>query len=297
MKHPPQFRWGFAFLVGGVLYLIGQPTWAAAASVAAPTPTPEQVRQSLVQFILKRFPGTGPADWSLGYAGLSGAATTVVTAIPLSTETATNSADVLAIGKKRWEKKFANGKSFAQCFPNGGKRAAVTYPQIDPATKEIVTAEKALDRCLIANGEAPLDRQDHFLTGALIAYFMSLSEGQPFALRVAPGPARERFEAGKAVFTRRMGDKDVACASCHVLQAGQLNGERGLSFVIGQAATWPRLEPGGNVRTLQRQFQSCMEKMGAEPFPMGAEEFNALEYFLTFLSNGVPLRVLLPHRP
>jgi sulfur-oxidizing protein SoxA len=42
--------------------------------------------------------------------------------------------------------------------------------------------------------------------------------------------------------------------------------------------------------TLQARMRECLELMGAAPFPAGSDELNQLEYFLTHLSNGLPLR-------
>ena len=75
-------------------------------SPAQTSATPEQQRQALIQALQKRFPGTSPADWVLGAENPSAA----VQAIPLNADNATNSADILAIGKKAWDRKFKNGK-------------------------------------------------------------------------------------------------------------------------------------------------------------------------------------------
>jgi L-cysteine S-thiosulfotransferase len=259
-------------------------------------PTPEQERASLVQALQKKFPGTTAADWAIGYEGLSAVAAERVVAIPFTTDNATNSADVLAIGKKLWEKKFANGKGFASCFPNAGKRVAVNYPQFDSKTKQVVTLEGAINRCLTLHDEKTIDMTDRAQFGPLTAYLRSLSEGQRLAIRVGGADARDRFDSGRRMFSRRMGQQDLACASCHVQQAGKLYGDKGLSAAIGQALNWPRIEPGGAVITLHMQFQRCMRRTGAEAFTQGSDEFNNLEYYLTYLSNGLTLRVLATQR-
>jgi sulfur-oxidizing protein SoxA len=46
----------------------------------------------------------------------------------------------------------------------------------------------------------------------------------------------------------------------------------------------------GKAVTLQARIRECLELMGAAPFPAGSEELNDLEYFLTYLSNGLPLK-------
>ena len=279
----------FKYLVSGLGCIAAFGAVLLAALAHAQTVTsPDQQRLALIQALQKRMPGSSPADWVLG-ASSSG---TVVQAIPLNASNATNSADILAIGKKAWERKFKDGKSFANCFPNGGKRVAATYPQFDAKTKQVVTVDMAISRCLALHGESEITAA----SGPLAAYFKSLSDGQRLTVRVGSVPAREKFDSGRSLFQRRIGQRDYACASCHVQNAGGILGEKGLSAVVGQAVTWPRLQPGGSVLTLQAQFQKCMQRSGAEPFLLGSEELNNLEYYHAFLSNGLAMRALAVQR-
>ncbi len=260
-------------------------------SMAQTPSTPDQQRQSLVQALQKRIPGTNPADWVLGANPA-----VVVEAIPLNADNATNSADILAIGKKAWDRKFKNGKSLAICFPNAGKRVAATYPQFDAKARQVVTVEMAINKCLVLHGEPEIAAPNANLMGPLSAYFKSLSDGQRLTVRVGSVQAREKYDAGLMMFQRRIGQQDVACASCHVQNAGNIYQKQGLSAVIGQAVTWPRLQPGGRVIGLQAQFQRCMQRSGAEPFAVGSEELNNLEYFHAFMSNGLTMRALAVQR-
>ena len=250
--------------------------------------TPDQQRQALIQALQKRLPGSTPNDWVLGTSNPAA----VVRAIPLNADNATNSADILAIGKKAWDRKFRNGKSFANCFPNAGKRVSATYPQFEPKARHVVTVEMAINRCLTLHGEAEIEAANAVVMGPLTAYFRSLSDGQRLMVRVATTEARDKFDAGRTLFQRRIGQQDVACASCHVQNAGKIFGQQGLSAVVGQAVSWPRIQPGGQVLTLQMQFQRCMLRSGAAPFPVGSDELNNLEYFHAFVSNGLPTRTL-----
>ena len=276
------------------------------SNVAQAQQTPDQERLELIQALQSRLPGTQPKDWTLGADAILPAARGGVEAIPFNADNATNSADILAIGKKLWDRKFKDGKSLAHCFPNGGKRVAAGYPQYDAGAKLAITLEMAINRCLQLHREREINVADTQVMGPLTAYARSLSEGQKLVLRVGTPAARSKLDSGKALFTRRIGQQNFACASCHVLQAGKLlwTGEQGLpraaptvlSPVVGQATSWPRLEPGGKVRTLQIQYQQCMKRSGAEPFDLGSEELNNLEYYHTFLSNGLPIRVLAVQR-
>ena len=263
----------------------------SALSTTSPL-TPEQERLAMIQALQKRLPGTNPADWSNGGAAYEPG----VTAVPLNADNATNLADILAIGKKRWQQKFADGKSLANCFPNGGRRVAASYPQFDPVSKQVVTFDAALNRCLQLHREPMIDLANAVnyaaVMGPLSAYARSLSDGQKLTVRLANQGARDRYDAGRRLFHQRIGQQNFACASCHVQNAGSAYADSGLAPAIGQAVTWPRVQPGGTVRTLQAQFQRCMTRSGAVPFEIASDELNNLEYYLAYLSNGLPLRPL-----
>jgi sulfur-oxidizing protein SoxA len=263
------------------------------AQIIAQSPA-EVERIGLIKVLQQKYPGTGPADWSFGAEALSSARGATPVAIPFNPDNATNSADILAIGKKQWDRKFKDGKSFTHCFPNGGKRVASTYPQYDPKAKLVVTLEMALNRCLQLHGEAEIAGASAAAMGPLVAYFRSLAEGQKLAVRVTGSAAMDKFISGKSLFQRRIGQQDHACASCHVRYAGSSYGNGGLSPAVGQAVSWPRIEPGGTVRTLQMQYRMCMKRSGAEPFDLGSDELNNLEYYHAYLSNGLGLSRLLP---
>jgi L-cysteine S-thiosulfotransferase len=269
---------------------------AIAPSASTQETSPEQERQALIETLQRRLPGTRPDDWVFGGVNYDRG----VQAIPLTADNATNTADILSIGKKSWERRFKNGKTFANCFPNAGRRIASTYPQYEPATKQVVTFEMALNRCLQLHGEPMIAPADAMTMGPLSAYARTLADNQRLTIRINGQDARYRYDAGKRLFQTRMGQQNYACSSCHVQHAGEVygttTGAGGLAPAVGQAVSWPRLEPGGNIRTLQSQFQRCMKKSGAEPFAEGSDELNNLEYYLAYLSNGLPLRPLATAR-
>jgi sulfur-oxidizing protein SoxA len=63
-----------------------------------------------------------------------------------------------------------------------------------------------------------------------------------------------------------------------------------ISPVVGQAAHVPVWRGGDTLYTLHMRYTRCMEQVRAQPFPMGGEQFNDLEYFHSYLSNGLPLQ-------
>ena len=206
-------------------------------------------------------------------------------------EAQSHAGDVAAVveaGRKLWTAKFKNGRTLASCFPNGGKRVAAMYPLYDAGLKKVVTLETAVNQCRKTHGEALFDATDPATMGAVMAYVRSLSNGQKIALRV-PQAAQERLEQGRRLYYTRMGQRNYACASCHVKGAGKRFNEAVLSAAAGQATQWPLVRAGGAV-TAQARMRECLELMGAAPFAAGSDELNHLEYYLTSLSNGMPVK-------
>ena len=197
--------------------------------------------------------------------------------------------DVIEHGKRLWEKAFANGKTFAGCFPDGGRNAAGTYPRYDANQGRVVTFEMALNQCLDANSEAQLDYADMKTMGVLTAYARTLSDGMRMNIKVEGPEALAKYAAGKQFFFARQGQLDFACASCHLQNAGKILRTEILSPTIGQATHWPVFRGGDRLNTLQARYKRCMEQVRAQPPAIGSEAFNNLEYFHSYLSNGLPM--------
>lgn len=245
----------------------------------------EAVRNGLATRLQATHPDLGPAELVLGPAAFD--ATLREHAdwqVP-----ATAAAEVLAAGKAIWNRKFRNGRTLAQCFPNGGRRIAASYPQVDAKSRRVVTLETAVNQCLKAHGEALLDPADPATMGAVLAWLRSMSDGRKISVRPANALAEERFEQGRRLYFTRMGQKNHACATCHLQLAGRRYGDTPLPSAFGQAAGWPWIREGKAV-TLQAQARACLGRMGAVPFAAGSDELAQLEYFLTALSQGYALR-------
>lgn len=249
-----------------------------APAVAAP---PDAMRAVVAATLKERLPDLAVPDYALGAAAFDA---------DLRRQLEENSAagtEAVAAGKVLWTRKFRNGRSLAGCFPNGGRRVAASYPQFDPRVKRVITLEMAVNQCLKAHGETLFDHDDPKTMGAVTAYLRSLSDGQKLAVRVRP-EAEAQLEQGRRLYFSRLGQRNFACASCHVQGAGKRYNDTPLSPVIGQAAHWPVIR-GGVPVTLHQRIRECLELMGVAPFPAGSEELNTIEYFLAYLSNGYTL--------
>lgn len=198
---------------------------------------------------------------------------------------------VLDRGRAQWTRKFADKRSLSGCFPNGGRRIAAVYPQYDPRVKRVITLEMAINQCLKVHHEALLDPLADDM-GAIIAYVRSLADGQKIALRVPPA-AQPRIDEGKRLYFTRMGQRNYACASCHLQSAGKRYGAATLTALAGEATAGPWMR-NGKALTIQARMRECLERMGAAPFAAGSDELNRLEYYVTYRSNGMPLRTRAP---
>ena len=193
-------------------------------------------------------------------------------------------------GRTLWEKPFTNGRTFAACFPNGGRNIAGNFPYFDAASDKVVTFEMAINRCLRENGEREYEFGNRETMGVLTAYARTLSDGMRMNIVVDGPSAQRRYLAGREFYYRRIGQLNLSCGSCHVTYAGNYFRDEIISPAIGQATHFPVFRAGDNLHTLHLRYQRCMEAMRAVPFSAGSQEFNDLEYFHSYLSNGLPMR-------
>ncbi|MEP7068290.1 MAG: sulfur oxidation c-type cytochrome SoxA [Usitatibacter sp.] len=243
---------------------------------------PEAVRSKLAARLLRELPDLKPADYALGSAALDPELRAKIE------ENADAGVAAIEAGRKLWSAKFRDGSTLASCFPNGGRRIAQNYPQYDSRLKRVITLEMAVNQCLKTHGQPLYGPADPATMGVVTSYVRSLADGQKVKVLV-PAAAQEQFEQGRRLYYTRLGQRNFACASCHVQSAGKRYGEMSLSPAIGQATHWPVIRAGKPVM-LQSRIRECLELMGAAPFPAGFEELNQIEFFLTYLSNGQPLK-------
>src|ERR1043165_3121180 len=104
---------------------------ASLAIAPASAATPDAVRSDIVARVKEKLPDVAPADYALGAAALDPELRARVQ------DNAAEAAPVAAAGKALWTRKFKDGRSLSNCFPNGGRRVAQTYPQYDARLKRV----------------------------------------------------------------------------------------------------------------------------------------------------------------
>ena len=271
------------------------PTLATVAAmlVAAPTnAAPEDDRGAMVRMFQSRFPGVPLDDYVYGGLMFNAAARRhyedIMAFPPFEPD--------LDRGRTLWETPFRNGRTYADCLPDGGRMIAGRYPTYDAQAKRLVTFEMLLNDCRSNNGEAAYRFDDRDTMGVLTAYARSLSDGMRMDIRVDSPEALARYESGKALFHRRIGQMNFSCANCHVTNAGKIMRMETVSPALGQATHFPVFRGGDSLYTLHARYTRCMQQVRAQPFAMGSDAFNDLEYFHSYLSNGLPLKASVYRR-
>jgi sulfur-oxidizing protein SoxA len=181
------------------------------------------------------------------------------------------------------------GKSCANCHgePATMAGAAARYPAHDAALGRMLNLETRIQDCRERRQEAPplaYESDDLLALTALVAH---QSRGRPSAVRI-DGPARPAFEAGRALYYRRQGQLDLACAQCHEQNWGRRL--RAETISQGHPNGYPiyRLEWQG-LGSLHRRFRSCFQGVRAEMVEPGGAEAIALELFLAWRAESLQI--------
>jgi sulfur-oxidizing protein SoxA len=193
-------------------------------------------------------------------------------------------------GEVMWETPFANGKGYKDCFPDGPAIAG-NYPHWDKEQGMVMTLPLALNQCREANGEKPLKYKKGSITN-IVAYTAFQSRGQVTNV-VIPGDdprALAAYENGRKFYFTRRGQLNFSCSTCHLQNTGMKVRTEILSPTLGQTTHWPTYRSKwGTVGTLHRRFTGCNKNIRAKPFKAQGEQYRNLEYFLTYMSNGLEL--------
>ena len=248
--------------------------------------TPEQDRQAFIKLYTQKYPNIKVDDYIYGALAFdedSRAQYNSIMEFPPYES-------VVDQGRKMWETPFKNGKKYADCFPNGGKQVAGSYPQFDEAKGKVVTLQDAINACRTANDEEAYKHNDMKTMGTLSSYMRTLSDGMLMNIKVEGPKAMAAYEDGKKTFFSRKGQLNFACASCHVQNAGTRLRSELISPAVGHAVHWPVFRGGETLVTLQQRYEGCYKQVRAVPPPQGGEVLSNLEYFHSSLSNGLPLK-------
>ena len=122
---------------------------------------------------------------------------------------------------------------------------------------------------------------------SLTAYVASLARGTPISVDIS-GAAEDWYERGQSYFRTRRGQLNLACTQCHDDNWGkQLRGD---TISQGHGSGFPayRLE-WQTLGSLHRRLRDCDAGVRAEPFPLGSDDYLAVELYLARRAEGLPV--------
>jgi L-cysteine S-thiosulfotransferase len=197
----------------------------------------------------------------------------------------------VARGEQLWnEVAGKDRKSCASCHQDARtsmKGVAARYPAIDPGSAQLVNLAGRINLCRTRHQAAePLKHESDELL-ALAAYVAHQSRGMPVNVMLDL-QNRNRFEAGRRIYFRRMGQMNLACAHCHQQNWGKKLGPETISQGHGNAYPAYRLE-WQTMGSLERRLRACYFGVRAEMPPYGAPELVDLELYLAWRARGLAI--------
>ena len=246
--------------------------------------TPEGDKVAFQAFFKDRFPDTPFNDYKNGVYSIDAASRQQWEDIEEFAPYELN----ISNGEELFNKPFANGKTYASCFENGGIGIRQNYPYFDTKTGEVKTLELEINECREANGEKPLKWKRGPIAD-ISAYMAYTSRGNVFNITIPDDPrAMAAYERGKNFFYAKRGQLNMACADCHIHQSGRLLRSELLGPSQGQLTHFPTYRSKwGGLGTTHRRFAGCNEQVRAKAFKPQGDEYRTLEYFHTYMSNGL----------
>lgn len=191
-------------------------------------------------------------------------------------------------GRELWSRSEGpQQRSCASCHADSLAGVAARYPKYDASKGGLVNLEGAInDERQRRMQAAPLAYESEDML-ALTAFLSFQSRGMPLQVDVS-GPTRALFEQGRDFYQQRRGQLDLSCSQCH----DGLVGERLRGDLIsqGQVNGFPVYRLSWRaMASRHRLFEWCNTSVRAEPYPLGSEEYLALELYLAWRGRGLPV--------
>lgn len=197
----------------------------------------------------------------------------------------------VARGEAAWTRKQgAAAKSCADCHgaaEQSMRGVAARLPAWDRRLGRVSTLEARINACVVREQRAAEPAPESHEAIGLQAFVALQSRGMPLRVDIE-GDARPLLERGRELYRTRIGQMNLACMHCHDLQAGKILLAETISQ--GQPTAWPayRMEWQG-AGSLERRLRACFLGVRAEMPAYRAEDLTALQLYLAWRAQGLPL--------
>jgi sulfur-oxidizing protein SoxA len=193
-------------------------------------------------------------------------------------------------GQALWGRKTgAANRACADCHGDAAQSmrgVAARHPAFVEARREPVNLEGRINLCRSERQQAPALAFESRELLALSAFVARQSRGLPIESK--DERLNPFIDKGRALFSARQGQLNLACAQCHDDNWGKKLA--GIPIPQAHPTGYPlyRLE-WQTVGSLQRRLRNCLIGMRAEPYAYGSPEYVALETFLMWRARGMPM--------
>jgi len=269
-----------------VLMMLALCMVSVCSAAQVPESTPEQDRTTIVKFYQNRLPYVPLSEYPNGVYAIDRAGRQNWEAIEEFPPYGPHIAD----GEEMWDIPFADGKGYRDCFPDGPAIAHL-YPRWDREQGKVITLPMAINQCLKEHGEKPM----RYMKGPIndiLAYIAFSSRGKITNVIVPEDDPRalEAYNKGKKFYYTRRGQYNYSCANCHLQNVGKYLRSELLSPALGHTTSWPAYRSAwSGMGTLHRRIFGCLAQVRAKPFRPQSKQYRNLEYFMTYISNGLQL--------
>ena len=184
-------------------------------------------------------------------------------------------------------------KYFKTCFPNPA--IVGEYPKFNEKTGKVDTLSEVALACAkkagLKTGKKGWNLKGGKMT-ELQAYLAQVSKdaGKKVNVKINSAAAEKAYIHGRDEFYTQRGYLELSCASCHVQGAGKRVRLEYLSETFGHTTHFPVYRNGkGKMFTLEGRLGGCNRNMGEKPHKPGVDWSSDVLYFMSYMSNGLPL--------
>ena len=260
---------------------------AAVVVSTAAVAGPEEDRKAFVDYYQARFPDVPFEEFANGIYAIDADARAQWQAI----EDFPPYEFAVERGSERWTETLPDATTLGACLGDDTAVIRPQYPRYEKAFGGIVTLPIAINRCREASGAQPLAYDDEAMID-LTAFLAFAARGRKIDTQIPadePG-ALAAYEAGKQFYYSKRGQLNFACADCHVTSVGlNVRADR-LGPSLGHPTHFPVYRSKlGRVISLHERFYGCVRDVRAKPFGLESEEYRNVEYFLSYMSNGLEI--------
>lgn len=184
-------------------------------------------------------------------------------------------------------------KHFTKCFKK--PTIAGDYPKFDKKSGKVVTLSEAIVKCAKKAGLKTGKKGWNLKSGktaTLQSYLAQASAdaNKKISIKIESKKAAKAYAHGRDEFYTQRGYLELSCATCHVQGAGERVRLQYLSQTLGHVTHFPVYRTGkGKLFTLEGRLGGCNRNMGEKPHKPGSNWSSDVLYFMSYMSNGMPV--------